>query len=285
MKRILAATDLSDRSRLAVSRGVRLSKALKVELLVLHVIDRELPASMIEQEQRLARELVERQLREAQADEATRVPRVEISIRVGRAWSDILRLADELNIDLLVLGSHRDRGFRDLFSGTTIERVIRRGFRPVLMAVRDPVEPYRQIVAGLDFSIGSRRALEFTHRLLPGIQICGVHAYSIPFKGLMTTEANVRESRDVIVRPFEKMINEEMDAFLAEIDTPAAPVQRVLCEGTPEEVLRSESAGRKADLLVMGTHGRTGIARALLGSVTLGFLADPPCDVLVVKAW
>lgn len=285
MKRVLVATDLSDRSRVAVGRAVQLSSALQAELLVLHVIDRELPASKIEQEQPLARELVERQVREAQGAEASEASRTEICVRVGRPWFDILQVADEQEADLLVLGGHRDRGFRDLFSGTTIERVIRRGFRPLLMAIGEPAEPYREIMAGLDFSIASRRALEFTHVLLPGCSICGVHAYSIPFKGLMRSDAPVRESREVIVRPFEKMIHEELDAFLAEIDTPAAPVKRVLREGAPEEVLRGEAAKQRADLLVMGTHGRTGVARALLGSVTLGFLADPPCDVLVVKAW
>lgn len=285
MKRILVATDLSERSRVAVGRAVQLSNALKAELLVLHVIDRELPASLIAQEEGLARELVERQLREAQGAEAAGASGTEIRIQLGRAWSDILELADAWNADLLVLGSHRDLGFRDLFSGTTIERVIRRGVRPVLMAVGDPAEPYRKIMAGLDFSVGSRRALEFTHKLLPDSVIYGIHAYAIPFKGLMMTEVPVGETREAVVRPFEAMIHHELDAFLGEIDTPAAPVKRVLREGTPEEVLRIESANRKADLLVMGTHGRTGVARALLGSVTQGFLADPPCDVLVIKAW
>ena len=39
------------------------------------------------------------------------------------------------------------------------------------------------------------------------------------------------------------------------------------------------------DLLVVGTHGRTGVAHALLGSVAGTLLADPPVDVLAVRAW
>ena len=41
----------------------------------------------------------------------------------------------------------------------------------------------------------------------------------------------------------------------------------------------------KDDDLVVGTHGRTGVARALLGSIAEDLLSNPPCDVLAVKAW
>jgi len=41
----------------------------------------------------------------------------------------------------------------------------------------------------------------------------------------------------------------------------------------------------KPDLLAIGTHGRSGVARAMLGSVAASLLAAPPCDILVVRAW
>jgi nucleotide-binding universal stress UspA family protein len=59
----------------------------------------------------------------------------------------------------------------------------------------------------------------------------------------------------------------------------------VLRRGAVGEVLREQIATLKPDLLVVGTHGRTGVAGAVLGSVATGLLSDPPCDVLAVKAW
>ena len=49
-------------------------------------------------------------------------------------------------------------------------------------------------------------------------------------------------------------------------------------------VLQKQMSEFCPDLLVLGTHGRTGVAHATLGSVAIDFLKDPPCDVLVTKA-
>ena len=52
-----------------------------------------------------------------------------------------------------------------------------------------------------------------------------------------------------------------------------------------QEVLLASASQLDADLLVAGTHGRAGIARAALGSVAQDLLRQAPCDVLVAKAW
>lgn len=57
----------------------------------------------------------------------------------------------------------------------------------------------------------------------------------------------------------------------------------VLCEGEPPEVLVSMAREKKADLIVLGTFGRRGINRLLMGSVTSQVIVDSPVDVLVVK--
>lgn len=78
-----------------------------------------------------------------------------------------------------------------------------------------------------------------------------------------------------------------MAVFLAGLETnlAKAKIERVVREGAPHEVIHKHVADLGTDLLVLGTHGRTGVAHALLGSVAEGFLTDPPCDVVAVKAW
>ena len=61
--------------------------------------------------------------------------------------------------DLLVLGPHRRRIFRDIFIGTTVERTIREADCPVLMANAAPVGPYRHVLLSTDLSEGSRDAM------------------------------------------------------------------------------------------------------------------------------
>jgi nucleotide-binding universal stress UspA family protein len=60
-------------------------------------------------------------------------------------------------------------------------------------------------------------------------------------------------------------------------------VESIICEGEPPEVIVDTAAGKKADLIALGTYGRKGIKRLLMGSVTSRVILNAPCDVLVVK--
>ena len=64
---------------------------------------------------------------------------------------------------------------------------------------------------------------------------------------------------------------------------PNIPVRHVLLEGDPAEEIIRHAAEARADLIVMGTHGRTGLARLLMGSVAEKVLRGATCSVLVVK--
>jgi nucleotide-binding universal stress UspA family protein len=60
-------------------------------------------------------------------------------------------------------------------------------------------------------------------------------------------------------------------------------VESTVCEGEPPEVLTDFAQGKKADLIALGTYGRKGLNRLLMGSVTSQVILNAPCDVLVVK--
>lgn len=60
-------------------------------------------------------------------------------------------------------------------------------------------------------------------------------------------------------------------------------MEYIVCEGTPDEVIVDVAKGREADIIAIGTHGRKGISRLLMGSVTAAVIENSPCDVLVVK--
>ena len=60
-------------------------------------------------------------------------------------------------------------------------------------------------------------------------------------------------------------------------------VESLVCEGEPPEVLVETAEGKKADLIALGTYGRKGFKRLLMGSVTSQVILKAPCDVLVVN--
>jgi len=64
---------------------------------------------------------------------------------------------------------------------------------------------------------------------------------------------------------------------------PNVATEQKLIYGRPKEKLLEVIEDTKADLLIVGSHGRTGFTRFLLGSVSMAVLSQAPCSVLIVK--
>jgi len=282
MKHILVATDLSARSDRAMDRAFALVRESGAEITVLHVVDDELPAAVADQLKVEAEAAIERL---CLGPTGRGVARINRRVTFGRGFEQVIRNADDVAADLLVLGLHRNEGGRGLFVGTTVERVICHGETPVLV-VKDRVDgPYRRILVAVDFSPCSRHAAQLALGELPGAEVVLVHAYDVPFKGFITGRSTREEVSKRHQQQFDNMVEGEMAAFLSSLPQGAGHIEKVMREGTVREVIQEQVARRKPDLLVLGTHGRTGVAHALLGSIAEDRLNAPPCDVLAVKAW
>ena len=143
MKRILVATDLSSRSELAVMRAAALAKARNAELTVLNVLDDDQPPVLIAPQRLAIANLLEvngQALKERLGVESKAI------VRVGDPVVVINAVAEEIGADLLVMGAHRHTPLRDLFIGTTLERVVRNAKIPVLRAAGAPEEEYRRVL-------------------------------------------------------------------------------------------------------------------------------------------
>ena len=282
MKKIVMATDLSARSDRALDRAAMLARDHKAELTVVHVIDEDLPASFADAQKDSAMGIIREHIQGILLESGLNI---SIEIVFGRAYVDILEVSERLGADLLVLGAHREDTFKDMFRGTTAERVIRAGNTPILLVKDRASAPYKSSLVGVDFSVYSRRAIEFAVNFAPDCVFHLVHAYDVPFKGFLHGPDTRQEASKQHQMQFEAMINQEMETFVASLDSKVPPLKHIMQEGTVREVIDREAGRLKPDLLVIGTHGRTGVAHALLGSVAEDLLRTPPCDVLAVKAW
>ena len=157
MRMILAGTDLSARSDRALHRAALLAREFKARLLILHVVDDDQPPALIDQDRRQAKALLDGQALHL-AELANAPP--DLLVKVGDPFDIIVRTAREQGADLIVLGAHRKRILRDIFVGTTIERVMRTGSAPVLMVNGFPDDPYRRLLLAIDMSEASARAAQ-----------------------------------------------------------------------------------------------------------------------------
>jgi len=279
MKRVLVASDLTSRSESALERALILAKQVGAAVHVLHVVDAELPRAISEHQRTEGMRQLEEWLANSPNVEGVQV---EIEVVLGHRIDSVLTGVDAKNAELLILGRQRKRLFRDAFAGSTMEQLVRLSQRPVLVVPHKPTAPYQRMLAAIDFSDCSRRAVEYALQLLPQASLELLHVYAMSYTGIAGLSQGA-EDHDKIERHIRHMVAEDEKRFLAAIKTPGAPQQVDLRAGNAIAVIRQEVASRGADLLVIGTSGRRGLARAMLGSVAAKLTQDPVCDVLVVS--
>jgi len=139
-----------------------------------------------------------------------------------------------------------------------------------------------RILCPVDFSEFSDRALERAVHLARWFEARVEVLYVVPFPvsagtGLPYYPAPPEVTRDQ-KEEMARQLAERVAPFLGE----GVPIETKILEGDPWRVIRDEAGSLPADLLVMGTHGRSGFEHLLLGSVTERVLRHAPCPVLTV---
>ena len=280
MKKLLVATDLSARSDRALQRALALAHQLGAALEVIHISSDTAPVSIAEQYEASARTTIEQLL--ASLPSAAKV-KPEIAIIRGHDHDEILRHAQETGAELIVLGITRHTTY-ELFRGTTAERIIRIGNLPVLL-VKDPIaHDYERVLVATDNSPASRRALECAAAIAPDAEFHLLHTVHVPFKGLLGQESQeqIRQEQE---SHFKEALEKDIRAHAQSLGNGGLRITIHVEDGDVLGVIREQAARLKVDFLAIGSHGRSGLRHALIGTVAGNLLSDPPADVLVTKAW
>lgn len=281
--RILLATDLSARCDRALDRAVTLANAWRAELLVLHVLDEGFDASDVER--RLPswrrpidhRVLIEEQMRRDMLPLDTPF---RVLVEKGEPADVILRVAAAQGCDLIVTGIARDETLGRFRFGATVDRLLRGSKAPLLVVRGRARSAYRRVVVATDFSEPSGHALRVALQLFPDQRLTLFHAHDAPFSGLGNDPEKLRAQ-------YGRQAEEEGAAFLQAMEITAA--QRTMIDtlveyGDPRQLVQRYALDNAVDLVVLGTHGRSGLLQVLIGSMATGILATLPCDALVVRS-
>lgn len=279
--RLLAATDLSARSAPALRRTAHLSRQLSADFHILHVVDEDQPRDMVASACRMAEEELAREVGELE-EVAGRPP--TLLVQPGEPFQTIVDRAEELDASLVVLGAHRKLFLRDVFVGTTLERVIRTGSRPVLMVNGSPSGPYGRVLVATDMSPASANALQTAASLdlLAGVDVTLLHAFQVPAKASLIEAHLPAPEIDAHVGRQAAAARSSLIEFLSGLGLGEAGHTVRLEEGDPIERIVEAAERDRPDLVVIGTRGLTGLKRVLLGSVADALLRRLECDVLAV---
>jgi nucleotide-binding universal stress UspA family protein len=278
--KILAATDFSTRSSRALRQAGLLAEPGQAQLTIVHVVDDDQPEELVRMEKREAERVLGEQI---DAMPELRGVAARPMVITGDPFDGILRAAADIEADLIVMGSHRKQLLLDIFVGTTIERVVRKGPFPVLMVNHEAQRKYRNIVAPIDISAASANALRvaLSMGLIDDRNATLLHAFLAPAKGKMMVGGSDQAGIDRYVADERRAATDELAAFLVANDLERGWSLR-LEEGGPMEIIARTVSDQRPDLLVMGTHGRSGLLKTLIGSVTEEALRSLNVDILAV---
>jgi nucleotide-binding universal stress UspA family protein len=281
MPQIVAATDFSMRSHRALRRAGLLARQCAAELILVHIVDDDQPENLVDIEVREGNLFLKEQM--ASLPELRDV-RCRSVVETGEAFEGILRMAREVSADLIVMGTHRKQVLRDVFIGTTIERVIRTGSYPVLMVNTEAQRRYLHALAPVDMSEASAHAIKTAKMLqiVSQAQVTLLHAFLAPGKGKMYFANVPKERIDEYTADERSMVRDELFAFLAAHELGDSEWSHRIEEGGPLEVISRVVAETSPDLIVIGTHGRSALAKIFLGSVAEEVLRSLDVDILAV---
>lgn len=292
---LLVATDFSPPAAAALAWAVAVAPALGARLQLLHVVvpvepaldHLTIPVELTDEVRRAA----EQKLGEL-AEEARRAGvETAFDVREGPAWRVISEVAGEIAATLVVVGAQGIGRVAHLLLGSTAERVVQHAPVPVLTVHPDdgpPTFPPASVLVPTDFSASALEAARVAVDLL-GLDTAGarlhlLHVYGVPSDytvygptGLTTFSERYREG-------LRRGVEEELCDLARTLRRGRLLVETRAVEGQrPAEVIVDEAARQQADLLVMGTHGRTGLGHFFLGSTAERVVGPAPCPVLTVR--
>jgi nucleotide-binding universal stress UspA family protein len=202
----------------------------------------------------------------------------------GEPYSTIVDYATANDVDLVVMPTHGRRGLERFLLGSTTERVVRRSEVPVLTVRPDDDvtvrHPYRSVLvptdgsdpasAALDLAVDVARADEAALHLLSVVDVASL---GVDVRADIAVDSLEESAREILETA-------ERTAAAAGVDPAATRVEF----GTAiARAIRSYVADNDVDLIVVGTHGRTGFDRYVLGSVTEKLVRTATVPVLTVR--
>ena len=294
--KIVATTDFSDESRCGVRYAVALAEKLGAAVTLLHVL--EPPSRMAGMEAVVLVREESEVVALARAQLATLVKRegrgdvaVTFSVLTGEPFHEIASAARQQMADLIVIATHGYTGFEHVLLGSTAERVVRHAPCSVLTVStrtqpkrtgKTPAFKLKKILVPIDFSNPSKDALPRATLLAAhfGAELVLLHiAEKFPIDYLLG-----RELMNETIMPLIKQAEADLEQMAENVSqSTGLNVSAVVSDGKPFEGICQTAKTLGADLIVLTTHGYTGLKHVWLGSTAERVVRHAPCPVLVVR--
>jgi nucleotide-binding universal stress UspA family protein len=221
--------------------------------------------------------------------------RMEEHVVLGHVKEELLRFAEDWQADLIVVGSHMKGGIALPFLGSVAQTMLQHSYCSVHIARVNrgrtgakPVPSVANILVAVDHSPHSNATVDWVLKQgwLPPFRVKLVTALPPVQEQISREKDPIKESKLVAAQQeMRTSVNERLQVCAQGMQQRFAAqcVDYESVEGMPVDAILQTAHQWPADLLVIGSHGRSGITRFLLGSVSQAVAVNAPCPVEVVK--
>jgi len=295
IQNVLVTTDFSRPSLTAIETALPLIKRFGAALHFVHVIEPDPPLWDIHGIPLIVPVRgVDQRVRSClnQLESKSVRPRPEnIHVVRGRPFEQICRLAREFEIDLIVMATRGNTGLKHLALGSTAERVVRYSPCPVLVVHGSDgknkslrgTSLFRKILVPIDFSKCSLKGLAFACAVAGELGSKLILLNSVALQYYIASDEYGRFDLPQLLEQTEKSARGQMRDFVAKTNWGGVEIDSTIKIGHAGEQICA-AAARKADLIVIATHGHTGLKHIFLGSTAEYVVRHAPCPVLVVPS-
>jgi nucleotide-binding universal stress UspA family protein len=289
-QKILCPVDFSPGSQHAMHLAVRMAIESDAELVLAYVWH--LPALAYTEDLAFPADTIQQMIEDderglaAALAEASRLGarRVTTKFLTGVPWNEIVEtLRGDAGFGLVVMGTHGRTGFSRILLGSVTEKVIRHSPCSVLsVPALSQISTFGHVLCPVDFSESSRHAVALAAELAApgGSGITLLHVVEVPVT--YSGEPPIKRFIDDLDRGAARLLEEWARDLKAKVSVPVTTRSRIGSPGA--QTLAVLDDDQTFDLVVVGSHGRTGLRRVLLGSVAEKIVRHAPRPVLVARA-
>jgi nucleotide-binding universal stress UspA family protein len=268
LEKLLLATDGSEFSEGAIRETINLAKICSSKIYAVSVIEVN-PEYMARAPEFF--EKYEKQIRQHLESIKSRASKenVECEIVVNEGEEPFQYIVDEAarkKVDMIFMGRFGRTGLKRLLMGSVTAKTIGHSPCNVMVIPEAAKVSYKKILVATD---GSKYSDAAALEAVGIAKRCGSELVAL---SVATKDTNLPAAK------------ESVDKIRQIADKEAVKAESLVLKGTPYEVIVNTADQKKADLIVVGSHGRAGIKRLLMGSVTERVIGHSESAVLVVKA-
>lgn len=300
IKKILFPTDFSKCAGYALNQVLLYARSYKAELHILHTIvfqkDDPFIAAALNTDAERTREKFTligtdkiNHMIEAFPTSGIKIKKITL---LGTAVApSIVVYSKENEIDLIIMGTHGRRGLSHLLLGSVAEEVIRTSKLPVLtirqIEENKQAKQIKNILVPIDFSIHSQRALVYAKEIASfyKARLQLLHIIELNFHPSPAFYMANRQSLFDLAPDVWDDSKKELSRLVRSSHGPNVEADLFIVEGYAQRDILAFAESHHSDMVVLSSHGLTGLDRFMLGSVAEKVIRRAPCPVFIVKSF